>query len=98
MLLLASSCVAASPRLNPEQPYLIANAAVAGRSRRGFVGDFFEVASPPITSKYAEVVWKVLPSTPLPRLHDRSNAASRPPPLGHAASNQPHRSPAALVR
>ena len=47
--------------------YLIANAAPGHETiPRGFTSDFFEVYSPPIRSRYAGVVWRVLEPVPLP--------------------------------
>jgi len=55
--------------MNAGLQYLIANAAPGHEhSPRGFqaTSSFFEVMSPPITSRYAGVVWRVLDPVPLP--------------------------------
>ena len=60
---------ASTPHMNAGLQYLIANAAPGHEhSPRGFqaTSSFFEVMSPPITSRYAGVVWRVLDPVPLP--------------------------------
>ena len=52
-------------RLNPSQDYLISNAQ-SGQARRGFTGEYFDLDTPHFRSQYAEVVWRMLPSVPLP--------------------------------
>ena len=56
----------ATPWLNPNASYSIANPAAAAAFAPGFVGRHFDLLSPPITSKYGAVVWDVLPAVDLP--------------------------------
>ena len=67
---LPACCVAVViPHMNAGLQYLIANAAPGHEhSPRSFqaTSSFFEVMSPPITSRYAGVIWRVLEPVPLP--------------------------------
>ncbi|CAE8678345.1 unnamed protein product [Polarella glacialis] len=56
-----------SRQMNSDVQYFVAN-ALPGHSEhpRSFWGDWFEVYSPAIRSRYAEVFWKVLEPVPLP--------------------------------
>ena len=58
----------ATPQMNAGLPYFVANAAPGHENvPRGFHGGgYFEVCSPPIKSRYAGVVWRVLDPVPLP--------------------------------
>mmetsp|Transcript_129827 Transcript_129827/g.277119 ORF Transcript_129827/g.277119 Transcript_129827/m.277119 type:complete len:521 (-) Transcript_129827:100-1662(-) len=59
--------VASAQHMNQDVAYLVANARPGHEEEaRGFFGEWFEVYSPPIRSRYSEVVWRVLPSVPLP--------------------------------
>ena len=69
MLLMLSAVAASDGHMNPGLPYLIANAAPGHeKTPRGFAktSSFFEVYSPPIKSRYAGVVWRVLDPVALP--------------------------------
>lgn len=53
--------------MNPDLPYLIANAPTGLETKpRSFSGKSFELTSPPIRSQYSQVLWHQLPATPLP--------------------------------
>ena len=57
-----------SSQLNAEVNYTVANPVSGWHKRYSFRGDYFEVDSPNITSKYSQVVWPAggLPIVPLP--------------------------------
>merc|ERR1740117_1584737 len=59
--------VAAVENMNSEVPYVVSNPPQGLENHsRGFIGDFFEVYSPPIRSRYSEVVWRALDPVLLP--------------------------------
>jgi len=69
MLVLSAALGAPSPppQMN-KLAYHVANAAPGFEGAAfGFEGGYFEVLSPPIRSRYAGVVWRVLPPVDLPR-------------------------------
>ena len=54
----------ASGNLHPKE-YKISNAQ-EGRYSTEYKEEFFDVYSPPLKSEYAQVIWRMMPSVPLP--------------------------------
>lgn len=53
--------------MNKHVRYLVANPLPGHEGQaQNFTGEHFEVYSPPIRSRYSEVVWRTLPAVPLP--------------------------------
>lgn len=53
--------------MNSNVKYIVSNPPEGEEGRQyGFVGEFFEIYSPPITTRYSEVYWRTMDAVPLP--------------------------------
>eukprot|EP00931_Biecheleriopsis_adriatica_P117231 TRINITY_DN9276_c0_g1_i1.p1 TRINITY_DN9276_c0_g1~~TRINITY_DN9276_c0_g1_i1.p1 ORF type:complete len:531 (-),score=73.17 TRINITY_DN9276_c0_g1_i1:23-1615(-) len=64
--------------MNSDVKYLVANALPGHETKaRSFVGDYFELYSLPIRSRYSQVIWHTMEAVPLPSaIRDRFNGST----------------------